>query len=172
MRLKSRRFGSSRADKKARIEIVPLIDIMFFLLATFVMVSMSMIKNRGISVQLPKSESGTADDRQNYVSLTVSENGEFYLDKQKLPREELQLALERYKASTSDPRVFINGDERANIGALVAALDTVRKVGIGKVGLETEAAMSKGSGNSQENVALPGASADSPSGAFDRKETL
>ena len=58
--------------KKARIQIIPLIDIMFFLLATFVMVSTSMIKNKGISVNLPVAETGQKEARKNYASLSVT----------------------------------------------------------------------------------------------------
>ncbi len=62
---------SSRPKKHARIEIVPLIDIMFFLLATFVMVSLSMVKNRGIAVVLPQAASGTPEDRKDHVSISA-----------------------------------------------------------------------------------------------------
>jgi len=125
--------------KRARIEIVPLIDIMFFLLATFVMVSTAMIKNRGIAVNLPAADSGAAQDRTDYLSLSVSGTGEYYLAQAKLSREELRGALEKLKSETPDPKVYINGDEAATIGSLVGALDEVRKVGITNVALETEA---------------------------------
>jgi biopolymer transport protein ExbD len=111
---------------------------MFFLLATFVMVSTSMIKNRGIAVNLPRAESGTSQERKDFVSLSVASTGEYFLDKRKLSREELRGALESLKATNSDPHVFINGDEAASVGSLVGALDEVRKVGINKVALETE----------------------------------
>ena len=54
------KITSPVSRKKARIEIIPLIDIMFFLLATFVMVSMSMVKNQGIAVNLPKASTSAA----------------------------------------------------------------------------------------------------------------
>ncbi len=133
------RLRGRRAQKRARIEIVPLIDIMFFLLATFVMVSTAMIKNRGIAVNLPAADSGTAQERNDYVSLSVSSTGEYYLAQAKLSRAELHSALEKLKGETPDPKVYINGDEAATIGSLVGALDEVRKVGITNVALETEA---------------------------------
>lgn len=132
------KLRSRKPARRARIEIVPLIDIMFFLLATFVMVSTSMIKNRGIAVNLPGAESGAAEDRTEYVSLSVSGTGEYYLAQTKLSREELHGALEQLKSKNPDPRVYINGDEAATIGSLVGALDEVRKVGITRVALETE----------------------------------
>jgi len=70
---------SPRARKRARIEIIPLIDIIFFLLATFVMVSLSMVKNRGIQVNLPGAETSVPQDAAERVFLGVNDQGEIYL---------------------------------------------------------------------------------------------
>lgn len=134
MKLRSRQI-----ERKPRIEIVPLIDIMFFLLATFVMVSASMIKNKGIPVNLPQAHSGASQERKDFVSLTVTERGEFFLAKNQLTKEQLPSALLSLKQSSPDPKVFINGDEKASVKDFVAALDEVRKAGITKVSIETEA---------------------------------
>ena len=67
--------------KRARIEIIPLIDIMFFLLATFVVVSLSMIRNEGITVRLPSAKSATQVERSASITVSISEAGEIYLDK-------------------------------------------------------------------------------------------
>ena len=129
----------SAERRKARIEIIPLIDIMFFLLATFVMVSTAMIHNKAISVNLPVSKTGSQEQRKDFVSLSVTETGEYYLDKQKVDASKLASELENFKKQNPDPRVFINGDKNANLSALVLALDEVRKAGIVKVALETSA---------------------------------
>lgn len=123
--------------KKARIEIIPLIDIMFFLLATFVMVSTAMIHNKAISVNLPTAQTGSSEQRKDFISLSVTEAGDYYLDKQKVDSSQLSKELVNLKNQNSDPRVFINGDKNANLSALVQALDEVRKAGIAKVALET-----------------------------------
>ena len=70
--------------KRARIEIIPLIDIMFFLLATFVVVSLSMIRNEGITVRLPTAQSATQEERSASITVSISEAGEIYLDKDKV----------------------------------------------------------------------------------------
>ena len=124
--------------KQARIQIIPLIDIMFFLLATFVMVSTSMIKNKGISVNLPTAQTGSAEARKNYASLSVTKDGDYYLDKTKVEKENLSLKLLELKASDAGFKVFINGDKDANVSSLVSALDIVRKSGITKVAIETK----------------------------------
>lgn len=129
----------AKQQRRARIEIVPLIDIMFFLLATFVMVSTSMIKNRGISVNLPKAASGAQEERKDYVTLSVSKDGLYYLDRDVVAKESLPESLQTLKQQRPDTKVFINGDKEATVEALIGALDEVRKAGITKVALETEA---------------------------------
>jgi biopolymer transport protein ExbD len=129
---------SPRAQKRARIEIIPLIDIIFFLLATFVMVSMSMIKNQGISVNLPVAATSAAQDRKDYTSITVNEKGEYFFNKEAVTLEQLTARLTTLKSAEPDPRVFINGDEKAEFGKAIAVLDEVRKLGISKVAIETK----------------------------------
>lgn len=128
----------AKKSRRARIEIVPLIDIMFFLLATFVMVSTSMIKNRGIVVNLPKASTGTPQERKEFFTLTVSKDGEYFIDKQPIAADQLAASLQSIRQQNADPKVFINGDESAKVSALVTALDQVRKSGLTKVALETE----------------------------------
>jgi biopolymer transport protein ExbD len=128
---------SPRPTRKARIEIIPLIDIIFFLLATFVMVSLSMVKNEGIGVNLPVAATSTPQDREEYTAITVTEAGDFYFNKEPVNLEELVTRLKALKAADADPRVFINGDQKAEFGKAIAVLDEVRKLGIAKVSIET-----------------------------------
>jgi biopolymer transport protein ExbD len=132
------RIPSPRAKKRERIEIIPLIDIMFFLLATFVMVSLSMVKNKGIPVNLPVASTSEAVDREDYASITVTEDGNYFYNKEKLPLADLTQEIIKLKASFSDPKVFINGDEKADFGAAIAVLDEVRRAGISKIAIETK----------------------------------
>ncbi len=127
-----------RAKRRARIEIIPLIDIMFFLLATFVMVSLSMIKNQTINVHLPVAASSSAEERKNYVSVTVTENGEFFWNKDSVTLPNVISRLQQLKISDPDPKVFINGDAKAHFEDVISVLDEARKIGITKVAIETE----------------------------------
>ncbi len=129
---------SPRARKRARIEIIPLIDIIFFLLATFIMVSLSMVKNKGIPVNLPVSSASAPQDRNDFVSITVTERGEIFWDKEKSSLGDLPARLQRLKAGTPDPKIFINGDTKAELGNAVAVLDKIRIAGISKVAIETK----------------------------------
>lgn len=130
---------SIRPRKHARIEIVPLIDIMFFLLATFVMVSLSMVKNRGIPVIHPAASTSSAQDRKDHVTVSIAETGQLYLDKRELSQEQLVTELRALHDANAELRVFIRGDESARLGLAIAVLDETRKLGITKVAFETRA---------------------------------
>jgi len=129
---------SPRSSRKARIEIIPLIDIIFFLLATFVMVSLSMVKNQGINVNLPIAVASAPQDRSDYVALSVTEAGEYYFNKEPLALHEIVGRLRALKLTEPEPRVFINGDTKAEFGKAIALLDEVRQLGITKIAIETK----------------------------------
>ena len=124
--------------KKARIEIIPLIDVVFFLLATFVMVSLSMVKNQGINVNLPVASTSAAQDRKAAVTITMTEEGEVYLDKDKISFDLLPEHLKQLKLNNPDIKIFINGDEKAYFGRAIQILDEVRSAGITKVSIQTK----------------------------------
>jgi biopolymer transport protein ExbD len=128
---------SPRSGKKARIEIIPLIDIVFFLLATFVMVSLAMIKNEGVSVNLPVASTSAPQERKEHTAITVTAAGDFYFNKEAVTLEQIVERLTALKSSQPNPRVFINGDQKAEFGKAIAVLDAVRKLGISKVAIET-----------------------------------
>jgi biopolymer transport protein ExbD len=134
--------GRSGGMKRARIEIIPLIDIIFFLLATFVMVSLSMTKNQGMNVALPSAASSATlmepQQQSHALTLSVTQKGEVFFNKEKLTLAQLPFRLQTYKSADKDPRVIINGDAGADFKVVVAVLDEVRKAGIAKVGISTD----------------------------------
>jgi biopolymer transport protein ExbD len=126
--------------KKARVEIIPLIDVIFFLLATFVLFTLSLDQIRAIPVTLPVGPPPPVmDDTMAYIQ--ASDAGVFW----KVGREaraeaitwgELRPRLEAYKRSVTTARVLVRGDLRASFGATVALLDVVREAGIPEVSVE------------------------------------
>lgn len=132
------RIPSPRPAKRARIEIVPLIDIVFFLLATFVMVSLSMVKSKGLPVNLPTAATGEQEPRQEFTSITVTADNTILVDRQPVTAEQLPGALEQLKANNPDPKVFINGDQGSRLGVTIGVLDEIRRAGISKVAFETK----------------------------------
>ena len=129
---------SPRGQKRARIEIIPLIDIMFFLLATFVMVSLSMVKNQGIPVRLPSVATGQPQERKDAATITVSATDQLYLDKEEMSIDALAAKLAALKSANAELKIFINGDEDARLGLAIEVLDTTRQLGISKVAFETK----------------------------------
>jgi biopolymer transport protein ExbD len=125
--------------RKARIEIIPLIDIIFFLLATFVMVSLSMIQNQGIAVHLPTASSGSTQERDQASTVTITARGEIFLNHQSVTREQLLRELLALKKRTLAPQIFINADAKADFGSVVTVLNEIRQQGIEKVAITTKA---------------------------------
>ncbi len=134
------KIPSPNAKRRARIEIIPLIDIVFFLLATFAMVSLAMVKNEGILVNLPSAATAVPQKEPLTVTVTVKETGEIFLNKVQVNQEDLQAQLSTLKASQPDLAVVINGDEKAQFGKAIAILDAVRTLGITKVAIRTKKA--------------------------------
>ncbi len=133
------RIPSPFPRKRARLEIIPLIDIMFFLLATFIMVSLSMIQNKGLVVNLPGAAAATTQPQTPSVTLSLSAAGRLYWNKQMIDFNELKLRLQGLKATDPDPKVFIHADAKADYGDVVQILDGLREAGIQKVALRTKA---------------------------------
>jgi biopolymer transport protein ExbD len=137
--------ASGDGPKKARIEIIPLIDVIFFLLATFVLFTLSLDKIVSMPVQLPAATnappSSTKDETT--VFLQVSDEGTYYWKKgvsghpELISVSEIAPRLQSYRGSESAPRVLIRGDNKAKFGAAVFALDEVRKANIEQVSIET-----------------------------------
>lgn len=129
---------SPRSKKRARIEIIPLIDIIFFLLATFVMVSLSMVKNKAIPVNLPAASTGAPQEREDSATVSINAAGDLFFNKQPVDAPHLEDALKQLLAQNPDSRIFINGDTKAEFGKAIAVLDEARKLGITKVAIETQ----------------------------------
>ena|SRR5450631_1239703 len=133
--------GSSRMEgdkKKARIEIIPLIDVIFFLLATFVLFTLSLSRIQSLPIQLPVATPSTPQKPDDdMVTLQVSDTGTYFWNKEPIGASELEPRLHSYKSQVSVPRVLIAGDNKAHFGPAVYALDQVRKAGIEQVSIET-----------------------------------
>lgn len=130
--------GSSSGPKKARIEIIPLIDVIFFLLATFVLFTLSLSKIQSLAVDLPQAAAAarpSADDEM--VILQVSEADTVFWNRELISFSEITPRLLNYKAAMPGARVLVTGDDKARYGAAVRALDEVRKAGISQVSIET-----------------------------------
>jgi biopolymer transport protein ExbD len=130
----------------ARIEIIPLIDIMFFLLASFMMVSLSQVTMKGMKVNLPIGSSGEVQSKKDYVSLSVDKDGFYYFDKQKIALEEILPKLQQLYRTNPEAKIFIRGDAEAVHGNVTRMLDQIRSSGFSKISFEIKSRTGSGVG--------------------------
>jgi biopolymer transport protein ExbD len=122
--------------KKARIEIVPLIDIMFFLLACFMMVSLTMINAKSVKVSLPTAQTGDPDNKPNTLAIAVTSSGAIFLDQQPIGKNELAKRLSAERTQHPKTRVVISGDVDSRHGSMIGVLDSVRAAGVENVAFQ------------------------------------
>ncbi len=129
------------AKKAARIEIIPLIDVIFFLLATFILFTLSLNRITMIPLDLPvaappRPQTNEEDDS---VTLQVSEAGAVYWNREAILMSEVVPRLQNYVQSVPEARqrVLLASDDGARYGPTVQVLDEVRKAGIRQVSIET-----------------------------------
>jgi biopolymer transport protein ExbD len=127
--------------KKARVEIIPLIDVIFFCLATFVLVSMSMTSQPGVRVNLPESETSQPHELGETVTLTVTDKNALFWDKDSVTFDQFLIRIVRFKGecdhANKEAHVLFNADMQSDYGPCVTMLDEIRKAGIEKVSIET-----------------------------------
>jgi biopolymer transport protein ExbD len=129
--------SSGGGRKKANIQIIPLIDIMFFLLAAFMLVSLSMATTKSVKVNLPTAQVANPDNRPNVLAISVDATGGIYLDKRPIGKNELLAELKKIRETNASVRVLITGDVDARHGVVIAVLDKVRGAGIENVAFQT-----------------------------------
>jgi len=121
--------------RRTRLEIIPLIDIMFFLLASFMMVSLQMQKVRALNASLPSATLATSTAKPDIVNLTVDKFGQVQVDNKMTSFPELEkLLADRQKTSTNLP-VYLTGTRDATHGSVVYVLDFVKRAGIQRVAI-------------------------------------
>lgn len=136
--------GSSRGSggkKRARIEIIPLIDVIFFLLATFVLFTLSLNKSNGLPLTTyTQSQTGEAFD-PNGATVTVLADGTPAWDQEAVTLQELINRLQSFHQEhpEEDAHIIINGDADAPWGQVVYVFNEARKAGIGHIFIETHA---------------------------------
>ena len=127
-------------EKKSRLEIIPLIDIMFFLLASFMMISLQMQIVRTVKANLPTATLATPTKKPDIVNILVNRDGQVSVDDRALGYPELfTLLTNRYQLNTNLP-VYITGARSATHGSVMYALDFVRSAGIQRVAIAVQAA--------------------------------
>jgi len=127
------KLRSPLPKRRARLEIIPLIDIMFFLLASFMMVSLQMQKVRALKASLPTATLATSASKPDMLSLAVDKYGQVSLDGKPVSFPELStILINRHTLNTNLP-VYITGTRDATHGSMIYVLDFVKRAGIQRV---------------------------------------
>ena len=127
------KFGSAYPLKRARIEIIPLIDVMFFLLAAFILLSLSLIQLRLLRVHLPTATKASASQKPEIINVNVDRVGDIQVDSLRKTLPDFRILLEKSFAANSNVMVAIDGDRMARHEHIMNVLDTVKMAGIEKV---------------------------------------
>jgi biopolymer transport protein ExbD len=120
--------------EKARIEIIPMIDIIFFLLVFFMVSTLSMTINRGLPVNLPKAASSQKDLHESF-NVTVMQDGGLFLNKEPTTLPELGQQVKSGLVKDPELVVIINADDQALHGAIVSVMDEVRLAGVSRLAI-------------------------------------
>ena len=131
-----------RTGRKVRIEMLPLIDIVFLLLVFFIYAMLSMAVHRGLPVVLPTSSSAKID-KELVLSVTVKSDRTIYVDKERIAFDDLASVLRTKTASASEPGILLFADRSLQYQKLFQVLDQIRMAGIHRISLQAEAEQAK-----------------------------
>jgi len=139
MPVKLQSQGGDDEGDEARIEIIPLIDIMFFLLAAFMLVSLSMTHVKRVPINLPTASSAQEENTTPQIQITIDAAGVTTWDSKVVTLSEI---TERLKSAVAagETRVMISADAETRHRQVVGVLDAVKSAGVEKVGIETRGA--------------------------------
>lgn len=124
--------------KKARIEMLPLIDIVFLLLVFFIYAMLSMAVHRGLPVILPTSSTAKID-KHLILSVTIRADGTIYVDKKRISLENLESALRQRTEDKKETGVLLFADRNLPYQKLFRVLDQIRMAGVSRISLQAEA---------------------------------
>ena len=123
-----------RSIKKARIEIIPMIDTIFFLLVFFMISTLSMSQFKGMPVNLPKAASGQQAPAES-AAITIDKDGRLFLNQQAIDKAALGEALSQQLAKNAEMLVVINADDGVQHGQVVEVMDIARGANVAKMAI-------------------------------------
>ncbi|MEI7637894.1 MAG: protein TolR, partial [Syntrophus sp. (in: bacteria)] len=120
----------------AEINVTPLVDVVLVLLIIF-MVTAPML-SMGIDVNLPRVKSKTIDVNEEKLVLSINKDGEIFINRTKIPKNELKVKLENIFTARIDKEIFLRADKSVAYGFVVEVMSEIRKAGVDKLGMVTE----------------------------------
>jgi biopolymer transport protein ExbD len=127
------KLRSPLPKRRARLEIIPLIDIMFFLLASFMMVSLQMRKVRTVHASLPTATLATSTAKPDIIKIQVDKFGNASIDGKQIAFPDLETLLTKRLQQNPNLPVYISGTRDATHGSMIYVLDFVKRAGVGRV---------------------------------------
>ncbi len=122
--------------ERPRLEIIPMIDIMMFLLVFFVMIVLKMIPDSGVTLSLPGASTAQSLPHTEVV-IIIDKQGLLHVKDQVLSADALQSYLQETK-TTNDTQVIVAGDKGTQLQQLMSVMDVARKAGITDIGIATK----------------------------------
>jgi biopolymer transport protein ExbD len=123
-----------REPEKARIEVIPMIDIVFFLLVFFMISTLSMTVNRAVPVNLPKAASAQKDVRET-LNITITKDGEIFLNKAPIALQDIAPQVQVDLEKNPDLLAIISADDQAFHGVIVDVMDEIRLAGVSRLAI-------------------------------------
>ena len=128
-----------RETKQPDLNIIPMIDIMFFLLVSFMLSTMYMVEQKTIPVNLPQATSAAIDNKTNFT-VTLKDDGSIYLEDQQTDIQTLLMQATKEQKNNPSFAIIIRADKDINYDKVVSFIDTLKKAGITRFGLATNGA--------------------------------
>ena len=126
--MKIKRLNST---KKGKIEIIPMIDVMFFLLATFILASIAMQKYQGVAVNLNKGSAENVNEQTQSITISITHDNLVYINKNQVLLSEVANNLEKL-INDKNNNILIASDENSKQGVVMQAMLEAKKAGAKK----------------------------------------
>lgn len=130
-------FTKARLKNKPVFMIIPMIDIIFFLLVFFMMNSLQTIAQKALSVQLPQAQSAQTP-AQMPIILTVDSEGHITMDNKPVSYDEATALMQQHMSENSNAAVILQADRRTAHGQVVAVMDMLKSAGVKKLAIAAE----------------------------------
>lgn len=135
------RLRPLRVEKEPKLMIIPMIDIIFFLLVFFMMSMLSMVVQKSISLNLPQTATAKIN-METTLPVSITEDGSIYIESQKVDKSLFRKRMEVEKARNPNLSIVLRADAQSRHEDFVYVLDQLKSVGISRVGIATETKVS------------------------------
>ena len=131
------KLRSMKVQEEPKLMIIPMIDIIFFLLVFFMISTITMVQQNTFKVGLPQASSAQLDMNQ-HANITVMADGNIAFNKESLDKEQLIRRVQIELQRNPDLQVILNGDKDVNYGFVIETFDALKQAGVKKLSIAVE----------------------------------